>query len=393
MSIQFKQIIDRVLGILLIIPHVVITRILGMLLRRDHSLQKSPDAILVVKILGLGSMIMAMDSIAAIRKKYPNAKMILLCSKGLVEGIRPANLFDEYWYIEDHSFFKWLLSSLQVLLRSWQIKTLWTLDLEIYSKLTTLFTLWTLAINRFGFQLKSTHFRNFLNTHNEYFNHFCSVSENFTHLVKRMNVHVEGTYPFPEFLPQKRGEEHSKPFIAINNTCSELAYVRQLPNAKLASLSRWLLQNTNYQVAFCGAPGDRLMNEQFIDEHLVEEFGKERILNLAGRYRLQDFYSFLYAKCAIMISIDSAPLHIARKLGLPTLSFWGPTNPLNYLEIKEGEAHRHRYHYLGVHCSPCIHHTMVLPCGGNNFCMQDMEEQKIMNLTSQMIEELQPNRV
>lgn len=89
-----------------------------------------------------------------------------------------------------------------------------------------------------------------------------------------------------------------------------------------------------------------------------------------------------------MVSVDSAPLHIGKKLGLPTISFWGPTNPMNYLAISEAEKHRHLYHYLGVHCSPCIHHTKVLPCGGDNFCMKDLKDNQLTGLANQMLKQL-----
>lgn len=386
MGIQFKQVIDRFLGILLIIPNVILAKTLGTVLQRDHSLKQPPDHILVVKILGLGSMVMATESIAALRRQYPNVNLILLCNRNLIEGIQPADLFDEYWGLEDQSFLKLIKSSIQYLFKSWKLKNLWTIDLEIYSKLTTIFTLWSLAKNRFGFQLKSAHFRNFLNTHNEYFNHFCSVSENYRQLIKRIGIQVSQPCYFPEYLPYQRSREFEMPYIAINNTCSELAYVRKLPDQQLRDLCRWLLDHTNYNMAFCGAPSDFEENEGFINRNLQGYEG--RILNLAGKYRIKGFYDFLFNQCAFMVSVDSAPLHIAKKLGLPTISCWGPTNPLNYLEIAAGEEERHLYYYLGVHCSPCIHHSKVLPCGGDNFCMKNMSLDHLISLNQTMINHL-----
>lgn len=96
MNIHLKQLIDRILGVALIVPNVILARWLGILLRRDHSLKNPPNAILVIKILGIGSMVMASDAIAGIRKQYPNAHLILLCNQNLINGIKPAGLFDEY---------------------------------------------------------------------------------------------------------------------------------------------------------------------------------------------------------------------------------------------------------------------------------------------------------
>ncbi|PSR06331.1 MAG: hypothetical protein BRD49_01035, partial [Bacteroidetes bacterium SW_10_40_5] len=238
-------------------------------------------------------------------------------------------------------------------------------------------------------QLKATHFRNFLNTHNEYFNHFCSVEENYRQLIGSIGIETDVKHGFPGMAKEDRGKEVDKPYIAINNTCSELAYVRKFPDQKLKEISNWLLVNTSYKLAFCGAPGDYHENQDFIEKYFSDHLTNGRLKNLAGQFAIADFYHFLHRECAFMISVDSAPLHIARKLGLPTISAWGPTNPLNYLEIPEEEKHRHLYHYLGVHCSPCIHHTLVLPCGGDNFCMKNMETAKITFLIEKIMVQIQ----
>jgi len=390
MGIQFKQWLDRFLGIMLILPNVFLARLLGIILRRNHNLDKAPANIIFVKILGLGSLVMAADAIGALRERYPNTRFILLCHSGLVEGLRPAGLFDEFWELEDRSFYRLGLSALSALVKSWRLSGLWTVDLEIYSKLTTVFTLWTMAINRIGFQLKTTHFRNFLNTHNEYFNPFCSVEENYRQLIKRMGVETEGAHVFPGMEPENRKDEGNKPYVAINNTCSELAYVRKLPDDKLTGITWWLLENTSYKLALCGAPDDYQQNQDFIGGHFSGYASKGRIVNLAGKYKMAGFFKFLHEQCAFMVSVDSAPLHIARKLGLPTVSVWGPTNPVNYLDIQEKEKHRHLHHYLGVHCSPCIHHSLVLPCGGNNFCMKNMEISHLTYHLKTVINQLEP---
>ena len=89
-----------------------------------------------------------------------------------------------------------------------------------------------------------------------------------------------------------------------------------------------------------------------------------------------------------MVTIDSGPLHIARKLGLPTVSVWGPTDPGNLLKVQEGEENRHQYEYLQVHCSPCVHHHEKLPCGGYNFCMKNISAQSIIDKIQIVLEHL-----
>ncbi|MGZ5242400.1 MAG: glycosyltransferase family 9 protein, partial [Bacteroidia bacterium] len=202
MLLATKQFIDNAIGTLLVAVNLPLARLFGWLLKRNHSVEKPPKNILVIKILGLGSVILASDALQAIRKKYPQAKMILLCSKSVKAGIEPLGLFDDIWTTHDKNFFTLAGSAINILWQSWKLKDLWVIDLEVYSKLTTIFSLWTLARNRFGFQLNQTHFRNNLNTHNIYFNQFCAVEDNYFEIAKAMGVQQKESFYFPNFHPE-----------------------------------------------------------------------------------------------------------------------------------------------------------------------------------------------
>jgi ADP-heptose:LPS heptosyltransferase len=69
-----------------------------------------------------------------------------------------------------------------------------------------------------------------------------------------------------------------------------------------------------------------------------------------------------------LICIDSALLHFARLLGIPTISFWGPTDPASRLRVSE--FNRDEIHYHKLPCSPCVHVAQEPPCRGDNLCMR-----------------------
>ncbi len=384
MQTSQKQLADRCLGYALIAFFIPITRLFGIVLKRNHKLKVSPENILFIKILGLGSLITALDSIAAIKKKYPEAKLILLTETNIADGIRPFKVFDEIWTIESSNLFSVFLGSAMHLLKSWKLHNLWVADLEVYSKLTTLFSLFTLAINRFGFQLFPVYFRKYLNTHNVYFNQFLCLEDNYINMSEAVtgenSLGVQGY----KINSGKRTSESDKTYIALNNTCSDLALVRKMPDELLQKLCVWILENTNYKIALLGAPIDQMANELFINDKLTSE-QKIKVINYTGKDGFDAYYNFLSVQTAFIISIDSAPLHIAKKLGLSTISLWGPTNPKSYLKIYEEEKQRHLYYYSNVQCSPCVHHTRSLPCGGNNACMKNIEEASITGLIKEMI--------
>src|SRR4051812_36138415 len=161
-----------------------VTRLLGIIMRRNHSLQQPPKHLLFIKLLGLGSLVVAADSIQAMRKKMPGTRFILLTDNNIASGITPFQLFDEIWTIDTSSLSITISTSLKYIVRSWQLKKLWVADLEVYSKLTTVYSLFTMARNRFGFHLKPVFFRKFLNTHNIPFKQAACLEDNYYHMAQ-----------------------------------------------------------------------------------------------------------------------------------------------------------------------------------------------------------------
>ncbi|HWZ22418.1 MAG TPA: glycosyltransferase family 9 protein, partial [Cytophagaceae bacterium] len=149
----------------------------------------------------------------------------------------------------------------------------------------------------------------------------------------------------------------------------------------LAEVCKWILQNTSYQLAFIGAPVDRKKIDAFINTYFDKE-AQLKIKNNANDLSFENYYSFLYRECAALLTIDSAPLHIAKKLSVPTLSLWGPTNPLNLSKVDK----RNLVYYLAKNCSPCLHHTETLPCKGDNICMKDMDKDVIIAHFSKLLD-------
>jgi ADP-heptose:LPS heptosyltransferase len=377
MNLRVKQWLDKYPGGMLVILHVWLVRMLGVLLKRNHTLQREPETILIIKILGLGSVLMAADALSSLKKRYPNAKLVLLTSVKVAPGIAPLKLFDDIWQIDDRSMGRMLITSARNLLRCWKMRRMWVVDLEVYSALTTLFSAWTMAINRFGFELSKVQFRHYINTHHVYFNQFIPVALNYSELVK-----AAGVENISIFKPPYIHQSTKRDVVVINNTCSELGgHLRKLTDSQLKSLCT-LLTQSGYRIILAGAPSDMSKLDLFIQTHFATS---ESVSHIAGKLTFYEYYHFLSHSCTAMISIDSAPLHIALMLGVPVVSLWGPINPVQ--RIQPDKSKRHLSYYLGKSCSPCIHLTEHIPCNGNNHCMKDMQIATIASLLHTLIYE------
>jgi ADP-heptose:LPS heptosyltransferase len=374
-QIREKQKIDKYIGYLLIAVLLPLTRLLGITLRRDHTAKEAPRRILFIKLLGLGSLIVASDAIADLRRRYPYARLILLTDANIGAGIGPFGFFDEIVSVETDKIGATFARMARFLLRTWRWRGLWVVDLEVYSKLTTVLALLTLARNRYGFYLPPVPFRKYLNTHNIVFDQSAYLGDNYRTMATEMREEVAsgGTGGIAASFSLPREGERHKNYIILNNTCSGLANVRKLPDDTFAEICRWVLEHTSYRLALLGAPDDKEPIDRFVwnDPSLFAK--RDRILNFAGAAGdFESYYRFLREEGVCLITIDSGPLHIARKLGLPTLSVWGPTDPVNYLSVETSERERHLSYYLGTPCSPCVHRYEKLPCGGDNICMKNI---------------------
>jgi ADP-heptose:LPS heptosyltransferase len=381
--------LDNYLGYCLIGLLLPVTRLLGIIMRRNHTVDQPPQHVLFIKLLGLGSLVVASDSIQAMRKKMPGTRFILLTDTNIAAGIEPFQIFDEIWTIDTSSLSITISTSLKYLIRSWQLKKLWVADLEVYSKLTTVYALLTMAQNRFGFHLKPVFFRKFLNTHNIPFKQAACLEDNYYRMA---SVITDAEIQPITALEPVRTNEWDKPYIIVNNTCSSLAPVRKLPDETVAIICNWILTRTHFRIAFLGTGNDKTAIDQFIDEHLPAYKQKGKLTNIAGALDFEAYYRFLADKGVCMVTIDSGPLHMARKLGLPTVSVWGPTNPASYIKIPAGQEKRHAFLYNKVACSPCVHQHTQLPCGGNNFCMKEIAADSIIEKLSTLLEHLQEEK-
>lgn len=89
-------------------------------------------------------------------------------------------------------------------------------------------------------------------------------------------------------------------------------------------------------------------------------------VDLTGRLDLKGLGGFL-SQCAVFVANDSGPMHMARALGVPTLAFFGSTDPAMF------DASGHHFDFAGVPCSPCSFFGRSRCPRGHFRCMLDLD--------------------
>ena len=92
-------------------------------------------------------------------------------------------------------------------------------------------------------------------------------------------------------------------------------------------------------------------------------------VDLSGKLDLRALGGFI-ARCAAFAANDSGPMHIARALGVPTLAFFGSTDPGMF------DFTGHQLLFAGVECSPCSFFGRRRCPRGHFRCMLDLDEDR-----------------
>lgn len=371
MNLDLKKALDLYVGGVLIILLRPLVVFLGKVLGRDHSPIPKGD-ITVIKLLGGGSLVIGLPALYAIKNKYPNQKLQILTTKSIVPFAKTLNVFDEYLIIDDTSLFKLLTSSLTILKKLFRTDTI--LDWEVYSRLTTIFALFTCARNRMGFYREDVKSRTNFSTHLVFFNLYYGSWYFYEELSRLMGCEIP---PIQEvrkkFLAginakQRISDEWTR--IGFGHCCSDLSKERMLSAQQWKSFASSKLDpSKKYKFYFFGAPADKAFGDEIGNKLLEIENIQIQLENRCGKTKLNESIEEMAAMDEFW-AIDSALLHYARLMGLKLRAFFGPTSPQSLIKPFEGQEEELIYKQLP--CSPCVHATETPPCKGNNKCIQDL---------------------
>jgi len=370
MKLQTKKLIDCYLGGLLMFAMKPIVILLGFILRRDHALQVQGD-ICFIKMLGGGSLVVAYPTILGLRSRYPSSKFILISTNSIKESAHTLGIFDRIDSIDDSSLFRLVVTTLSCIIRNFKTDTV--IDLEVYSRLTTIFSILMCARNRIGFYLESVFWRKYLNTHLIFFQRFSPTYywyDAIAHILDAQPASIrECREKLFQVLNLNKGRDGKYRRIAIGHGCSDLSRERMLTSEQwLSVFEKYGCLQDGTELIFLGTMSEHTLADDIIKKISVK-FPSVKFNNYCGKLSLIESLSALSACCEFW-GIDSALLHYARFMGLKCTSFWGPTDPSTLLrpmpDIEETVM------YNKVPCSPCVHIAEMPPCNGENICIQSL---------------------
>lgn len=369
MHLRTQRLLDNYvgrLGIALLRPAAML---LGFLLRRDHRLTVGKEMVWV-KMLGGGSLIIAMPMLLGFRRAHPNVKMVLITTSSVRPFAELMGVFDEFRVIDVRGPVGVLRSGLAALFRT--LRTDSIVDLEVHSRLTTVFTTLTLARNRVSFWLEDIFWRRGLASHLVFFNRSSASYHFYDRIADLFGVAIAdqsdcraavvAACGFTEPIARRSGQ------VCVGFACSDLGQERMLDAAQWVQVFRNNLRPEHTSFALLGGPGDRVKADDILTVLRVD-FPHLEFRNCCGELTLRESVTTLFGSREFW-GIDSSLLHFARIAGCRCVSYWGPTDPAT--RLRGTWVVEETTHYRKVACSPCVHTSEEPPCRGDNRCIQGL---------------------
>jgi len=152
-------------------------------------------------------------------------------------------------------------------------------------------------------------------------------------------------------------------------------HVRRWRGRGFAKVVDHLSDRAGLKVVLAGSRDDQSLCES------VREVTTSSPINLAGTMSIR-IMAALMSQARIVITNDSAPLHIAAAVGAPTLGIFGPTGAAYKLPPGDYVASVS----LGLPCSPCYYGKFKGCLFSTIRCMEELGEEKVIQAADDLLD-------
>ena len=170
MNTRTKVYVDRLIGLPLGWLLNGVARILGKVLRRDHSITtQNVRTIVIAKYVGMGSIIQVTPLIRTLRVNFPQSRIIFLTGHSCRRLVERLEHIDAILTVDDRNLWHVARTSVRTLFVLMREKVDLFFDLEVYSAYASIMALLSLTRNRIGFYRESAEHKKGIYSHLIYF--------------------------------------------------------------------------------------------------------------------------------------------------------------------------------------------------------------------------------
>lgn len=321
--------------------------------KREVKLEET-KSILVIKMMGLGSIVLLSPLLKSLRKRYPRARIDFLTMENHAEIGGMYGLFDRIYTVDFSHLGTIISSNLKTIMNIRSSRYDLIIDAEFYSRYTAVLSHLCRPKVIAGFHSRDI-YRGDLRGIKVYFNLYRHMIENFLELAADIGAPIDDAVLSEPVLTDSLQEEimeilrasgidPDRPYILFNPHVSNTSYYidRSWPLEYFKEVGDYL-HGTGYQVVVIDAPSRGALTDRLVQlsGNKIKRLGRE--ISLSG-------LMVLIKRAFLLITNDSGPLHMAVSVKTATFSFFGTETPVLY-------GYRYFPHtcfYKGLACSPCL---------------------------------------
>jgi len=350
-----------------------------MLVKGSTWLPKQKGGILLIQLGDIGDVVLTMPAILALRRQFPDNELIACVREHARELAEDCPWTDGVISVDKkrRTLGQGLVYHAQFLNALRQPRFSMSIDLRTGPR-GAIVAFLSRAPYRIGrFADEGPLWRNSLFTHlvrpeNEVVQY---APEHHLNILAPFGLHMEHSLPtltIPELrikraqaILREAGIRDQRPIAALHPF--SLWHYKEWQPSEWVSLTRHLIARRGFSVIVTGSSSERVRAGE-----LTNGFGG-RAFNLAGKTSIGELPAILKA-CNLFVGVDTAALHIAGAVDVPTVGIFGPSSPVSWAP----KGDRHCVVTKGMSCQPCRQKG----CQGTekSRCLDDLKAEAVISV-------------
>lgn len=348
--------------------------------------------ILIINPFGIGDVIFSTPIIEILRKKFPDSFIAYVCNRRVSELLSTNpnldKIFiyekDEYrdvWNQSRIAYFKKLFTSARAL-RSYKFNVLIDLSLTYqYSMLAKIIGIKERIgfnyRNRGRFLTKRVDVEGFDSKH---------VIDYYLEVLSFLGIDVKKHSVSPKIYISEELTRLSDEILKNNGVSGKDLLIGVVPGCGAswgadAAHRRWdkenfavlidkLIEKYNAKIIMFGNKKEA----EICDD--IQKMIKNKVINYCGKTSIPEMAA-LMSKCALIVSNDGGPLHMAVGLGIRTVSIFGPVDEKIYGPYSVNGTHKVIFK-KGLECRPCYRKFKYRKCD-NRLCLNGITVEDVLS--------------
>lgn len=316
----------------------------------------APRTILLVQLGDIGDVVLSTPCIRALRENYPQARIVIAVWDKAAELLEDCPWLNQVIAVTKRSRSLWEEVRFQIEF----FRNLRSLHCDLAIDLRTgtrgaIMACISGASQRIGFYVEDGKLwrnRLFTSLLKREYTPDLHVADYLLELLAAFGIRTEQRIPELAVAEEKQDRIRilleneaiplDKMFVAVQPF--SLWQYKEWGREKYIALIRWLVAEYGVAVLVTGSAAEKERAEE-----IVRGCGAG-CYNFAGKTSIA-MYAALLQKCRLFIGVDSAGLHIAAAVGIPTVGIFGPSSPVSWAPL----GGQHLVIQKKMPCVPCRH--------------------------------------